>query len=208
MRSWTTAIWVGLVASCGGERVVEGELPSNGVRVEMPRVYFNRWTDFLSLQAGLSTRCRFLDPFVVDDSTSWPPLQVFWVIYDNPADVKDGALIEDTFFAGDVLTVEDFEARAGKDALGFKYLPPSQRTFLDIEEMVVHEGGRSLEATLGAPLRVKLRVDASTQDSEDGTCTVQTRWCEADADPCEPAPLTAIEVTLNGLYLVQDVQYR
>jgi len=200
-----------LVACGEGASVPSSGLPAEGVRIEMPRVYFSRWTDFLSLQAGLSTRCLFLDPQVEDFSTSWPPLQVFWVIYDDPSDVKDGDRIRDIYFEGDELAATEFETRAGKSALGFKFLPPSQRAFLDIKELSVAEDGRSVEATLGAPLHVTLFVEAERDADSPSGCRVETRYCEAsdrDAGDCVPEPLSAIDVTLNGLYLVQEVAYR
>jgi len=191
------------LAGCGAEDP-EGptEVPDNGQRVEISRVDFNRWTDFLALQAGLNDDCQFMNPLVDNDSTAVPPLQVFWVIYDNESDVKDGSLVEDTYFRGDSLAASDFEEIDGLPALGFKFPPATQRRFLSISDLVLSEDQTSLEATLGSPLSAKLFVSAA---GDAGACEIKTTFCTLDDVPCEPSSLSSIYLELSTLFAVKEV---
>lgn len=194
-----------LCVGCGGDPAIAPDvIPTDGQRVNLPQVTFNRWTDILALQGALDDDCRFMSPLIADDSTSYPPLQVFWVIYDNVNDVKDGDVVTDTFFEGDVVRASDFEMIDGLDALGFKFLPPSQRMFLSITDMAIEEEGARLEATLGAPLSATLFVEAA---GEPGACTTTTTFCLLEDETCEPASLSSIDLELSGLLAVKDITW-
>ncbi|MFK7930213.1 MAG: hypothetical protein AB8H79_18640, partial [Myxococcota bacterium] len=139
---------------------------------------------------------------VDSDSTAVPPLQVFWVIYDDDSDVKDGDTVLDTYFVGDSIAASDFEDLDGRSALGFKFPPPTQRRFLSISDMVVSEDQSSLQATLGSPLSARLFVSAS---GEAGACQTETTFCELDDDPCEPSSLSSIYLELSALFAVKEI---
>ncbi|MFT7521993.1 MAG: hypothetical protein ACI9MC_004145 [Kiritimatiellia bacterium] len=204
MRGLQLGLVLALSLHCADGDEFDDSPVTEGVRVELPRVQFNKWTDFLTLQAGLTSECTFLDPTVDDRSTVWPPLQVFWVIYDKVDDVKDGVQVSDVYFVGDSLSASDFPIIDDKAALGFKFLPPAHRSLLSISNVTVHEGQRTLSADLGAPISIRVQIDSSVGDG----CSVRTSYCPLD-EPCdEPLPLGSIYMELNGFNLVRDVQFR
>ena len=183
-----------------------GELPDSGLRMELPKVSFNKWTDYLSLQASFDEDCAFMDPMVANDSTVWPPLQVFWVIYDELDEVLDGDRIENVFFEGDLLLASDFPDKEGKAALGFQFLPPSQRMFLDIKEMKVSEDRKSIEATMGSPINTMVFAEVSSDGA--GGCTVFTEYCEGDDPACTRTELKeGMYLELGALYQVKSIEY-
>ena len=49
--------------------------PTSGSRHRMPHVEFDIWTDYLSLEVGLSDECAFLDPLVDNNSVRNPPVR-------------------------------------------------------------------------------------------------------------------------------------
>lgn len=181
-------------------------------RVFLPRIEFDLWTDYLALTAVVEHgSCRFIDPMVADDSTAWPPFQVFWVIYDDPADVEDGVAVQDVFFDGDRLEVDGFGRVAGRDPLGFLYVDPLQRAFLDIESVRRLDGGATLQAVLDPPIAAELRVEATPTTTAEGqpSCEVRTGWCPADAGCSEQDfdPLGAVWLDLTPFYLVDEVRF-
>ena len=181
-----------------------GELAVQGQRAEIARVTFNRWTDFITLQVGLDGSCNLLFPVVSNDSTAWPPLQVTWVIYDDPRHVVDGTEVADTFFEGDLLAAADFELIDGVTPKGFKFLPPTQRAFLDIEHLeVLSDNELKLDALFGPPMRARIFLET---DIEDDACAVRTTWCPAEGT-CEPAPLSRVHLELGALNTVREVSF-
>ncbi|TVQ94061.1 MAG: hypothetical protein EA397_02825 [Deltaproteobacteria bacterium] len=195
------------VLSCAQRfELPEGELAASGTRAEIARVTFNRWTDFITLQLGLDEGCDVLFPVEQDDSTAWPPLQVTWVIYDDPRHVEDGDVVRDTFFSGDVLSASDFEPIEGLEPLGFKFLPPGQRAFLDLQHIEVFSGTElALDALFGRPMRARIFVE--TYQNEDETCEVVTTWCSSEQEPCVPEPLRRVHVELGTLNSVREVTF-
>ncbi|MCO4744890.1 MAG: hypothetical protein KC912_08875 [Proteobacteria bacterium] len=199
-----TVLLAALVAGCSPTTLIDTtDAPTTGSRHRMPWVEFNVWTDFLSLEVGLSDSCTFLEPIVDNHSVSNPPIQAFWVIYQNESDVVDGSQVEDTFWLGDSFANHDYPEIDGLDALGFKFPPPIQQSFLSIEEIVLSEDRRQADAVLGNPLDVRLRM---VTDEIDGICTITHTYC---AMPCdEPnAELDHIEVELGFLNTVQNVTF-
>jgi hypothetical protein len=197
------AVLAAVLAACssGGGG---GDLASYGGRAEVARVSFNKWTDFITLQVGLDDRCEALFPAVVDDSTAWPPLQVTWVIYDDPRHVVNGDEIVDTFYAGDRLSIADFEPIDGIDPKGFKFLPPGQRAFLSVQHIEVHEDGDLvIDALFGRPMRARLFLETEGQD---GDCVTRTSWCPAEG-ACTPQPLSEVYVELGSLNTVREVTF-
>jgi hypothetical protein len=202
MRSF--ALIASLVA-CGPRfELPDGELAGRGLRVEAARVTFNKWTDFITLQIGLDGSCDLLFPVVADDSTAWPPLQVTWVIYDDPRHVVNGDQVRDTFFEGDLLRAGDFGPIGDIAPKGFKFLPPNQRTFLVIEHIDVFSGRElALDALFGRPMRARIFVETAVAD--DG-CEVRTTWCPSEG-VCDPQPLSRIHVDLGPINNVRDVTF-
>lgn len=194
-----------LLAACGRlPELPQGELAADGQRSEIARVTFNRWTDFITLQVGLDQDCDLLFPVQANDSTAWPPLQVTWVIYDDPRHVVDGTEVVDTFFHGDRLVAHDFEPIDDIDPKGFKFLPPSQRMFLDIEHLeVLSDSELKLDALFGRPMRARIFVEGVRRD---GVCAVQTTWCPSEG-ACDPAPLSSVHVELGAFNTVREVTF-
>lgn len=199
-------VGVVLLSGCGRMfDLPEGDLAETGSRVEIARVTFNKWTDFITLQVGLDGACDLLFPVEQDYSTAWPPLQVTWVIYDDPRHVVDGELVLDTFFTGDRLSITDFESIDGLPPLGFKFLPPGQRAFLDLQHIEVFSGSElALDALFGRPMRARIFVE--TVQIEGGGCAVETSWCPSEG-PCEPAPLSSVHVELGAVNNVREVTF-
>jgi hypothetical protein len=194
-----------LALACKGEQSLGPGAPTDGQRVDLPIIEFNLWTDFLAIQAALDDECRFMDPLIEDSSTVWPPLQVFWVIYDNEKDVKDGTVIEDIYFHGDEVPVEGFPRRMGKDPLGYLYIGSLQRSFLNIEETSRDDGGRTIEAVLGNPIDTVIRAEA--RKDETGSCVLETLHCDSPCDG-EFEPYTSIFMELGFLFAVQSITFR
>jgi len=193
-----------LVLACKDKDALPPGAPTDGQRVDLPLIEFNLWTDFLAIEASLDEDCRFMDPLIDDKSTVWPPLQVFWVIYDNEKDVKDGSVIEDIYFKGDVVHAKDFGKRAGKPPLGFLYVNALSRSFLNIEETSTSDGGRTIEAVLGSPIDTVIRSEATLTDEG---CILETFHCD---EPCngEFAPYTSLFMELGFLFSVQSMEFR
>ena len=179
---------------------------TTGHRVALPHIAFDLWTDVLTLQAGLCDEgCTFLDPIVVDDSVAWAPLQVFWVIYDNPDDVLDGDAVFDTFWNGDEVTATDFEARDGLNPLGFQFVQPVQQGLVPLKSTELSADRRTLTGELGGGVDALIR--ATSTPGEEG-CTVQAEWCPS---PCEDAgwtPFTSLYLELSALRTVQSYDFR
>ena len=191
--------------ACEKEPTIPADAPTEGTRVQPAFVEFDEWTDYLPLLLAHDEACRFLEPLIEDDSTKWPPMQTFWVIYDDERDVKDDVAVDDTFFVGDRITVDDFPRRAGKRPLGFKFLPALQRSFLPIQEIRVRDGRTRVQATFGSPIDAEVSV--SSDPLEDGGCDVYAEYCRT---PCSGdwRPLTSIYLELGALYSVRDVRFR
>ncbi len=190
-----------LALACAPEPELPPDAPLTGTRVDLPIIEFNTWTDYLALQAAVDEQCGLMDPLFENDSTTYPPLQVFWVIYDNESDVKDGDRVEDTFFVGDVVEASDFPRKNGKDPLGFKFPTGFQQSFLKLEQAELSDDRRQLDALLGAPIEAWIRVTATGDD-----CALDVEVCP---EPCSGSyrPLESIFLELGALYNVQDIVY-
>ena len=132
------------------DRTLPPGAPDTGQRLFLPVIEFDEWTDYLAIQAAVDDECVFLEPLFDDDSTAYPPLQVFWVIYDKESDVKDGDEVINTYFDGDVIRAGDFPRKNGLAPLGFKFPTDLQQSFLSVEETRTSDGGRTLDAKLGS----------------------------------------------------------
>lgn len=193
-----------LLLACSDElEPLPPDAPTSGLRVELPQIEFNKWVDYLTLQGALDEDCAWMDPLREDDSVAYPPLQGFWVIYENDKDVEDGTVVQDTFFVGDRVSVDDFPTKGGLEPLGFKFPPPLQQSFLKVDEIVLKDGGRTLEADFGAPIENWMRAEA--EPDGDG-CAVQTFWCP-DACTGSWSPLGSVFIELGAFYSVQSVAF-
>ncbi|TNE85261.1 MAG: hypothetical protein EP330_26400 [Deltaproteobacteria bacterium] len=194
-----------LLFACQAEEPIDlTDAPTSGSRHRMPHVEFDIWTDYLSLEVGLSDECTFLEPLVENHSVRNPPVQVFWVMYQNEEDAVDGAIVEDTFWLGDRTANTDYPERDGLTAFGFKFPPPVQQSFLNIEEVSVSDDRRQVDGVLGSPIDARLRMVAS---DDAGECTITHTYC---AMPCDApdAALDHILIDLGGLLnTVQDVTF-
>lgn len=197
LASLALSLW-----ACGEDFEVPDEVPTTGQRVTLPNINFNLWVDYLTLQGAVDETCHWMWPVIDDHSTPFPPLQGFWVIYENPNDVRDGTLIEGTFFEGDRLEASDFPAKDGLDPLGFAFTTPLQQAFLDIESTEILDEGRTLIADFGKPIESMLRLSTSPTGT---TCLVTAETCD---DPCDGTwtPLDHVMLELGFLYTVQSVE--
>lgn len=202
MRLWWTALGLAVACKPAPEPPL-GDLPPEGQRIRVPEVSFEgTWTDYVTLEGALDADCRFLEPVPDDWSTTWSPLQVYWVIYDFESDVRDGDRIEDTFFDGDLVLASDYADRNGKSAFGFKFLPPLQQSFVRIDKTEVKGDGHEVQATFGAPIDALMAVEA---DLQDGGCVTEARYCPLPCDDPQ-LPLSRIDIALAGLF-VEDVVF-
>lgn len=179
-----------------------GPLADSGERIEVAKVSFNLWTDYIPMFGAVDSECRWLEPAIADDSTPWPPLQAFWVIYENENDV-DVTQIDATYFTADAVLPQQFDPLDGLDALGFKYFSGFQQGLLDVEEIRRSDDGRTVEADFGSPISATIRLRATPTDSG---CESTTAVCEA---PCAEgfAPLSRIHLDLGAFFAVQDVSF-
>jgi len=206
MPSRTLLAVVALLTACKGEvdRTLPPGAPDDGQRLFLPIIEFDEWTDYLAIQAAVDDECAFMDPLFDDDSTAFPPLQVFWVIYDKENDVKDGDEVVNTYFDGDIIRASDFPRKNGKSPLGFKFPTDLQQSFLSVEETRRSDGGRTLDAKLGSPIDAWMRVEAYASD--DG-CSFDSFYCEL---PCSQgdAPFESVYMELGAFFSVQSISWR
>ncbi len=194
-----------LVAACGpDDPEVLRPLAEEGTRHEVVEVTFNLWVDYIPMFGATDPDCRWLDPAVSDDTTPWPPMQAFWVIYENDNDV-DITSFADVYFEGDTVRPEDFEAREGLDALGFLPFSGFQANLLDVTDLRRDDDGYEIEADFGSPVDATLRI-TSTPDG-DGDCAITSEYCEAGACDGGFAPLERIHLDLGFLYSVEDIRF-
>jgi hypothetical protein len=192
--------------SCKGEedRTLSPGAPDAGQRLFLPIIEFDEWTDFLAIQAAVDEDCSFMEPLFDDDSTAYPPLQVFWVIYDKENDVKDGDEVINTFFDGDVVRASDFPRKNGKAPLGFQFPTDLQQSFLSVEETRRSDEGRTLDAQLGSPIDAWMRVEAY---ADGDTCVFDAYYCEL---PCSQGdkPFESVYMELGAFFSVQSIDWR
>jgi len=197
-----------LAGGCKGEvdRTLPPGAPDEGQRLFLPTIDFDEWTDYLAIGAAVDSECVFMEPLFDDDSTAYPPLQVFWVIYDKEKDVKDGEEVINTYFDGDVVSIDDYPRKAGKRPLGFKFPTELQQSFLKVEETSRENGGRTLNAKLGSPIDAWMRVEVEDADA-DGTCEFETYYCEL---PCSQGdrPFESVYMELGTFFTVQSIDWR
>ncbi|MCB9673875.1 MAG: hypothetical protein H6737_02100 [Alphaproteobacteria bacterium] len=193
-----------ILLACKREPEPVGPLAPEGTRHALARVEFNLWVDYIPMFGATDADCRWLDPAVSDESTPWPPLQAFWVIYEDARDVEVAEL-SDVYFEGDLVLPGDFEPLEGFEPLGFKYFSGFQAGLLDVEAIRRDPDGRGVEADFGNPVNATVRIEAEP-DGEG--CATATSYCEEGACDGGFEPLEAIEIDLGAFYLVQDVRFR
>jgi hypothetical protein len=186
------------------DRTLPAGAPDDGQRLFLPNIEFNEWTDYLALQAAVDADCAFMDPLFEDDSTAYPPLQVFWVIYDKENDVKDGDEVINTYFDGDVIRASEFPNKAGKPPLGFKFPTSLQQSFLTVEETRFSDERRTLDARLGAPINAWMRVEVLPDGD---ACSFEPYYCEL---PCEQGDklFESVYLELGAFFSVQSITWR
>ena len=143
--------------ACKGETPIDLEdAPVSGSRHRMPHVEFDIWTDYLSLEVGLSDECTFLQPLVDNHSVANPPIQVFWVMYQNEEDAVDGDVVVDTFWLGDRTANVDYPVRDGltDDGLNLDELEPQDKgvTCYFCHQVEAVEGSHNNPLVLAADL--------------------------------------------------------
>jgi hypothetical protein len=194
-------LWLLAMGCVVDEPTIPEGAPTAGQRAEVGFVGFDKWTDYLTLQAAVDQQCHFMDPLVEDNSTVWPPLQVFWVIYDDSRDVQEGDVLHDTFFVGDDVRAEDFPMRSDKEAIGFMFIPPLARGFLALDDVDV-SAPDVMSAVLGPPLDVGLRIEVVARE---GGCEFDTyAWAK---DGGAEMQIDHLYVELGPLFTVKDVEF-
>ena len=194
-----------LAIACGpDEPEIVGPLAEEGTRHEIIEVTFNLWVDYIPMFGATDPSCRWLDPAISDDTTPWPPMQAFWVIYEEPNDV-DIASMSDIYFEGDDVRPSDFAPREGLDALGFLPFSGFQANLLDVTELRREDEGFVIEADFGSPVDATLRI-TSEPDETDG-CRIISEYCETGACNAGFEPLERIHLDLGFLYAVQDIRF-
>ena len=145
--------------------------------------------------------CGWLEPTIADDTTPWPPLQSFWVIHDNPADVAT-TKIEDTYYVGDALWPEDFPVRSGQDPLGFLPFTGFQQSLLAIDDLR-RPTDQAIQADFGSPIDATVHLDAEPD------CTITATYCRRiDGGACDDLePLSGIYLELGAFFNVLDVRF-
>jgi hypothetical protein len=194
-----------LAMGCGpDEPEILGPLAEEGTRHEIAEVTFNLWVDYIPLFGATDPECRWIDPAISDDTTPWPPMQAFWVIYEESDDVEITSM-SDVFFEGDEVSPADFERREGLDALGFLPFSGFQANLLDVTDLRRDADGYEIEADFGPPVEATLRITSAPDG--DGGCAISTEYCETGACSAGFAPLERIHLDLGFLYAVQDIRF-
>jgi hypothetical protein len=186
-----------LLTACSTTDFASGDAPESGERIDAFELSFDQWDDIISIQAGVDERCAFLAPVVDDPTTRNPPLQAFWVIYDEASDVEVTEY-ESTFFRSDLVVPSDFAEKNGKEALGFSKVADLAQTMMPLEAMEVE--GSYLYAELGSPLDLALQIDV-VSDHRGCRPVPQACWLPCDGDW---QPALGMDLELGSFYKVLE----
>ena len=217
-----TALSFTLLAGCNGDYIPpDGPAPTSGQRVTISTIHFDKWIDYLVLQAAVDDDCNWLYPLADDDSVPYPPLQVYWVIYEDADDVTHDDEILDTYFIGDGVFASDFTTKDGstspesdfadsasRNPLGFQFPTAFQSSFLTVKDTTFLDDGYTMEAVLGKPIDATIRGTATP--NADGQCDLEVTLCprQEDCDDDDFSPLNWIYMELSFLLTVQEKYFR
>ena len=128
-------------SSCGsrdqfGSSLKYPEISSKVSRHLIGTMSFNVWDDFVVSEAGVEQgvdgSCRFVEPAHNDESTRWKPFQVYWVIFGDASEVRNGTTLSGFFGAHDRVDANRITNLRGDTAVGFSYVNPAMYRVIDI----------------------------------------------------------------------------
>jgi hypothetical protein len=188
----------GLAAvSCGRARTDEGSAlrsdqtqqivqQSNGdtKRATVMTMSFTKWGDVIMVDAGIiksaEGKCAFTAPFKADTSTSWKPFQIYWSIFDNAADARNGTTISGIFSETDVADSTKLQKPDGVKPHGYAYLSEQSAKLVGLTEPETSPDGSEMKTILTiAGHKSALRTSVAAVE---GGCAVTTVSCRGGAE--------------------------
>ncbi len=204
-----------IVSGCGAHtrqisRISNQETSSGVSRHLIGTMSFNVWDDFVVSEAGvkqgLDGSCRFVEPSLNDESTRWKPFQVYWVIFGDSSEVRNGRTLTGFFGSQDRVDSNLITNLSGETAVGFSYVNPAMYRVIDISPGISGAEGATLETTLNVMGR-KAVVRSKTFVSN-GRCEVSSEVCNGSVDCSAPGMFVKLgnfRVTQTLLGIPKDV---
>jgi hypothetical protein len=180
-------------------------------RQTLTTMTFTKWGDVLMVDAGIvksaDGKCSYVDPIKQDPSTRWSPFQIYWTIFDNDVDVRNGTTISGIFSADDTTDALALQKADGTRPKGFSYLTEQGAGYVNLTKPE-----RSKDAT---ELRTVLSVSGhkaairATVSAKDGECVSKTEACRGDEECFKGGsfqPLGNIHVVQNPFGMPREIQ--
>lgn len=152
-------------------------------RRSLASMTFSKWGDVILADVGVARSdggaCRFVPPIKEDESTRWSPFQIYWAIFDNLADVRNGLAISGFYGISDQLCAAQLTRPDGARAIGFSYISDDGARFVNLTPGELLDDGSQLRTVLNIT-GWKAAIRAFTSDS-DGRCLIRSEGCVGDA---------------------------
>jgi hypothetical protein len=149
---------------------------------------FSIWDDVVVSEAGVMLHhdgvCRFIAPSRNDESTRWTPYQVYWVIFGDERDVRNGSSMSGFFGSQDLVVASKITNTDGEPAVGFSYVNPEMYRVIDIKPGEFEQDGSVLTTTMNVMGRKA--VIRSETHAANGTCEVSSEVCNGSVDCSVP----------------------
>ena len=190
---------------------IAAQLSGVTTRQTLMTMTFTKWGDILMVDAGIvkSTegKCSFSEPIKQDASTRWSPFQIYWTIFDNAADVRNGTTISGIFSADDVADASTLSKTDGTKPKGFAYLSEQGASYVNLSKPERLNEGAELRTILSiSGHKAAIRTVVAAQD---GACVTKTEACRGGAECFAGGsfqPLGNIHVVQNPFGMPRDIQ--
>jgi hypothetical protein len=176
-------------------------------------ISFTKWGDVIAVDTGLASaevkdgRCRFSKPLKADESTQWNPFQIYWVIFDSQADVRNGRELSGVFTEDESHKADAVTRADGARPHGFSYLTERAAGFVNLSPVTMHDDDAMLQTVLDvAGHKAAIKGYA---EMVDGACKTRTEACRGGTECFENgtfAPLGNIHVVQNMVGMPRTVE--
>jgi hypothetical protein len=180
-------------------------------RQTLTTMTFTKWGDVLMVDAGVAKstdgKCSFSEPIKQDASTRWTPFQIYWTIFDNASDVRNGTTIAGIFSDDDVADATTLSKADGTKPKGFAYLSEQSAGYVNLSTPERLSDGAELRTVLsisGHKAAIRAIVEA-----KDGACVTKTEACRGGTECFNGGafqPLGNIHVLQNPFGMPREIQ--
>lgn len=201
------SFFLAITMGCG-RRLDVAELDNQVISSKFSRhligtMSFSVWDDLVVSDVGVELTadgaCRFGEPTRADESTRWTPYQVYWVIFGDSSEVRNGTTLSGYFGPDDVVDIGKIVNIAGEKPVGFSFVDSAMYRVIDIAPGEYNEERTSLQTTLNVMGRKA--VVRSKTFIQDGTCKVTSEACNGSVDCNAPGMF----VTLGNFRVTQTL---